>query len=101
VRELTNEKFQEGIVKALAGLFIAGLVWICVESSVAGAQTMRAEAVEHPRIAAAIHELEGAITYMEQAPHDFGGHKLAAISASRAALQELRAALAFRARSDR
>jgi len=88
-------------MKALAGMFIVGLVLICVESGVAGAQTVRSEAVEHPRIAAAIRELEGAIAYMEAAPHDFGGHKASAISASRAALQELRAALAYRARKDR
>jgi hypothetical protein len=38
---------------------------------------------------------------MERAPHDFGGHKAAAIRDSRAALVELRAALAYRAQKDR
>jgi hypothetical protein len=55
------------------------------------------EAQEHPRIAAAIHELEEAIRYMEAAPHDFGGHKAKAIQASRAAIRQLRQALAYRA----
>lgn len=54
----------------------------------------------HPRIAQAIRNLEDAINYMENAPSDFGGHKAAALNASRAAVNELRAALAFRARQD-
>jgi hypothetical protein len=59
------------------------------------------EAENHPRVAAAIRELEGAIAYMERAPHDFGGHKVAAIRDSEVALVELRAALAYRAQKDR
>ena len=65
------------------------------------AQTIRGEAANHPRIAAAIRELEGPIAYMERAPHGFGGHKAAAIRDSRTALVELRAALAYRAQKDR
>jgi hypothetical protein len=38
---------------------------------------------------------------MEAAPHDFGGHKAAAIRDSRAAVIQLRAVLAYRARMDR
>ena len=64
-------------------------------------ESMREEAAEHPRIARAIHEIEDAIQYMEAAPHDFGGHKVAAIEASRHAVVELRRALAFRAHHDR
>jgi hypothetical protein len=64
------------------------------------AENRREERMEHPRIAKAIHELEDAIAYMEAAPHDFGGHKAAAIQASRAALEQLRAALAYRAAED-
>ena len=52
----------------------------------------------HPRIAKAIHELEDAIAYMEVAPHDFGGHKVAAIRDSRVAIEQLRKAMAYRAR---
>jgi hypothetical protein len=37
---------------------------------------------------------------MERAPHDFGGHKAAAIRDSQTALVELRAALAYRAQKD-
>ena len=65
------------------------------------AQNMATEATDHPRIATAIREMEDAIRYMQAAPHDFGGHKVAAIRATEAAIAELRAALAFRARMDR
>jgi hypothetical protein len=68
--------------------------------SLAAAQTVRTEAANHPRIAAAIRELEEAIRYMEAAPHDFGGHKAAAIRDSRLAVEQLRKALAYRARMD-
>jgi hypothetical protein len=79
---------------------------LCLASGFAGfaapafAENRRQEAAEHPRIANAIRELEDAIAYMEAAPHDFGGHKAAAIQASRAAVQQLREALAFRAVQD-
>jgi hypothetical protein len=62
---------------------------------------VRSEAAEHPRIASAIRELEEAVRYMENAPHDFGRHKGAAIRDSRAALVQLRLALAYRAVKDR
>jgi hypothetical protein len=65
------------------------------------AQPIRSEAIEHPRIATAIRELEEAIRYLEAAPHDFGGHKAAAIRDARAAVVQLRLALAYRARQDR
>ena len=64
-------------------------------------RTISSEAANHPRVAAAIRELEGAIAYMERAPHDFGGHKAAAIRDSEAALVELRAALELRVCQDR
>ena len=48
----------------------------------------------------AIKEMEEAVKYMEAAPHDFGGHKAAAIQATRAAVEQLRLALAYRAGVD-
>jgi hypothetical protein len=88
------------MLKYLSGA-IVGAAMVTVMTLPARAQTIGSEAVEHPRIAAAIHEMEDAIAYMQAAPHDFGGHKAAAIRATQAALVELRAALAFRARMDR
>jgi len=55
----------------------------------------------HPRIAKAIGELKDAVAYMEAAPHDFGGHKEAAIKASNAAITQLNLALQYRGKMDR
>ncbi len=70
-------------------------------SFVAQAQNVRSEFQDHPRIAAAVRQMEDAIAYMEAAPWDFGGHKAAAIEHTRAAIAELRRAMAYRARMDR
>jgi hypothetical protein len=69
--------------------------------SFAAAQNVHSEMEHHPRIAKAIHELEDAIAYLEAAPHDFGGHKAAAVRDSRTAIEQLRRAMAYRARDDR
>ena len=53
------------------------------------------ESSDHPRIAKAINDLEDAIAYMEKAPHDFGGHKVAAIADSKKAVASLKLALAI------
>jgi hypothetical protein len=88
-------------MKRLAVAFALSAMLGTAMCSLAAAQTVRTEAANHPRIAAAIRELEEAIRYMEAAPHDFGGHKAAAIRDSRLAVEQLRKALAFRARMDR
>lgn len=84
---------KASIVLALALPLLASLA----ES----APGMRAERQEHPRIVKAIRSLEDAIDYMQKAPHDFGGHKADAIAASRAAVEQLKLALAYRAGQDR
>jgi hypothetical protein len=88
-------------MKKIAVALAASAMLTIAASSIAAAQTIRSEAAQHPRIAAAIRELENAIRYLEAAPHDFGGHKAAAIRDARAAVLQLRAALAYRARVDR
>jgi hypothetical protein len=92
---------MEDVVKKFVIVVATGLVLAGVGSWVAGAQTVRTEEATHPRIAAAIRELEEAIRYMEAAPHDFGGHKAGAIRDSRAAVVQLKLALAYRAAKDR
>jgi len=87
-------------VRKLAIALSTGLLVASLSAPMANAQGMGAEAAAHPRIVQAIRNLEDAIAYMEAAPNDFGGHKAAAISASRAAVAELRASLAFRSRVD-
>jgi hypothetical protein len=69
-------------------------------SSVGAQQNRQTERAAHPRISRAIRDLEDAIKYMEAAPHDFGGHKAAAIQSSRQAIQDLRQALSYRAQKD-
>jgi hypothetical protein len=59
------------------------------------------ERAMHPRIAAAIAALRDARAYMAEAPHDFGGHKEAAIKASDEAIRQLNFALAYRAKMDK
>jgi hypothetical protein len=81
------------------------LVALCFASTMMAAQalsqeTMGTEKGHHPRIAHAIQALEGAIQYMQAAPHDFGGHKAAAIQESEQALAQLRLALQYRAKGD-
>ena len=88
-------------MRKLALALSTGLLVASMSAPAAYAQNMRSEAEAHPRIVQAIHDLEDAVAYMENAPDNFGGHKAAAISASRAAIGELRASLAFRAREDR
>ena len=88
-------------MRKFAAVVIGGLMLAGIGAWVADAQTPRSEAAAHPRIATAIREIEDAIRYMEAAPHDFGGHKAAAIRDSRAAVVQLKLALAYRAAKDR
>ena len=63
-------------------------------------ETFKEELREHPRIVKAIQELQGAIEYMEKAPHDFGGHKAKAITDARAAIVQLREAIKYRVKQE-
>jgi hypothetical protein len=49
----------------------------------------------HQEIHKAMRKLRGAKLDLEKASHDYGGHKVKAIAAIDAALQELKEALAF------
>ena len=52
----------------------------------------------HPRIGRAIEALRDARAYMEEARHDFGGHKAAAIRACDDAIRQLELARGYRPR---
>src|ERR1035438_10153546 len=84
-RRETEMKFISGIV--LGVVLCAGITLF--------AQNERAM---HPRIANAIAALKEARDYMRAAPHDFGGHKVAAIRATDAANRQLDFPLPYRAR---
>lgn len=81
--------------------FISGIVLgilLALGTLTLSAQNERAM---HPRIARAIEALRDARAYMQEAPHDFGGHKAAAIRACDDAIRQLNFALAYRGREDR
>jgi hypothetical protein len=61
---------------------------------------IRKEEKEHPRIAAAIKELDEAIAELKKAPHDFGGHRDDAVKACEAARDQLKVALEYRGDKD-
>jgi hypothetical protein len=82
------------VVIAAAAIFMTTTAFVAVQ------QNAKSEASEHPRIEKAIKELESAIDYMEKAPHDFGGHKAAALEDSKKAVKSLKLALAYRAKVD-
>jgi len=81
--------------------FISGLALGLLLS--AGAWTLSAqnEKAMHPRIAAANEALKDARAYMQEAPHDFGGHRADAIRATDNAIKQLDLALRYRGKEDR
>ena len=79
---------------------IIGLAFIITTAFVIPQQNEKTESAEHPRIRKAIHEMEDAVDYMEKAPHDFGGHKAAAIKDTKKAIESLKLALEYRAKID-
>ena len=80
----------------IAGFFLVPMSQVSAQPRAAVAE----ETAEHPRIATAINDLEDAIVYMRNAPHNFGGHKAAAIASCEKALVQLRKAMAYRARKE-
>ncbi|MGA3234733.1 MAG: hypothetical protein ABSG03_00405 [Bryobacteraceae bacterium] len=75
--------------------FIGGIV-LGIALSAGVALFAQNERALHPRIAAAITALRDARVYMAEAPHDFGGHRDAAIRATDEAIKQLNFALAYR-----
>ncbi len=63
-------------------------------------QEYKEELREHPRLARAIVALHEVKEHLEKAPHDFGGHKVAAIKAVDDAIKELKEAIKFDAKHE-
>jgi len=61
----------------------------------AAAPARRARVEPHPRIRAAIKELQAAKEELQKAPHDFGGHRADAVQAVDRAIEQLRLALQY------
>jgi hypothetical protein len=83
-------------MKFASGLIVG--IMLCVGTWTLSAQNEREM---HPRIAAAIAALRDARAYLNEAPHDFGGHKNDAIRACDNAIRQLNLALQYREHRDR
>jgi hypothetical protein len=82
--------------RKLTLIVVAALLLLVLPLSSSFAQKgLGREKMEHPRIAIAIKDLQSAIDYMQKAPHDFGGHRVEAIEASKRAIEQLKLALQF------
>ena len=80
--------------------FLSGMLLGAVLSAGVWTLSAQPERAMHPRIARAIEALRDARAYMENAPHDFGGHKADALRATNEAIRQLNFALAYRAEED-
>jgi hypothetical protein len=69
-------------------------------ASAAPQLTIHSEKAAHPRIVAAIREMQEALKDLEEAPHDFGGNKGAAMADTRKAIHSLKKALYYRLKMD-
>jgi hypothetical protein len=90
------------INKGMAAAVLLGM-GLCVQPLLVSAQpalTVQSERAAHPRIVAAIHQMQEALREMEAAPDDFGGNKALAIADTRRAIHSLKRALYFRLKMD-
>jgi hypothetical protein len=72
-----------------AAITAAALAGLAMTAGSAAAQE------RHPKIRNAIRALEGAKEDMQQASHDFGGHRVDALRACDQAIEQLKLALNF------
>jgi len=76
---------------------------LCAQPMLAFSQpvlTIQSERAAHPRLVAAINQMQTALREMEAAPDDFGGNKAVAIADTRRAIHSLKRALYYRLRLD-
>ncbi len=75
------------LMMIISGLVVAVTLWLTVPSAMA--------AERHPRIKAAISALEAARKEMQEANHDFGGHRVAALASCDEAIKQLQLAMDY------
>jgi hypothetical protein len=63
-----------------------------------GASGLLAQRDFHPRLTHAVEALKDARAYLQEAPHDFGGHKADAIRATDNAIRQIELARAYHPR---
>lgn len=76
-------------------LGILGVLALFFTMALPTAVPTSASPVEHHRIRAAITQLQDARDYLEHAPHDFGGHKAAAMRSIDGAIEQLNICLQY------
>ena len=87
---------RDSVLRVMVVTVVVLSFFFVTSAPVMAQATMAGEKAAHPRIMKAIKALENAIAYMEAAPHDFGGHKAAAIGDSKKAVIQLKEALKYR-----
>ncbi|HYA15162.1 MAG TPA: hypothetical protein VEF33_12555 [Syntrophales bacterium] len=85
----------------MCAAIVALSAFLVTSAPIKAEPTMAGEKAAHPRIVKAIHAIDDAIAYMRAAPHDFGGHKAAAIADCEKAVIQLKEALKYREVQDR
>jgi hypothetical protein len=78
--------------KFIAGTMLGGLLFA------AGTLYGQREREFHPRLARAVEALRDARAYIQDSPHDFGGHKREALRATDEAIRQLNFAIEYRDR---
>lgn len=76
--------------------FATGLV-VGIALSI-GASGLLAQRDFHPRLTRAVEALRDARAYLQEAPHDFAGHRVDAIRATDEAIKQIELARAYRPR---
>ena len=92
---------RHSVIIVMCAAIVALSFFVMTTVAINAQPTMAGEKAAHPRIVKAIHAIEDAVAYMKAAPHDFGGHKAAAIADCEKAVVQLKEALKYREMQDR
>ncbi len=76
--------------------FVTGMV-LGITLSI-GASALLAQRDFHPRLTRAVEALRDARAYLQEAPHDFAGHRVEAIRATDEAIKQIEFAREYRPR---
>ena len=93
---------MKSISKIVATGLIFGLALVAqpMIASAAPELSIQSERAAHPRIVEAIKHMQEALKELEEAPHDFGGNKAAAMIDTKKAIHSLKKALYYRLKMD-
>ncbi len=93
---------MKSINKFVATGLVFGLALVAqpMIASAAPEMTIQSERATHPRIVKAIEQMQAALKELQEAPHDFGGNKAAAMADTQKAIHSLKKALYYRLKMD-